>query len=362
MDEGPSGSLILSPIIHALRRGCKKNFPRFLAGGRVLCYDKGILFRAFFFPAVLTEGDAQGKRRARNEAKAYKTHGRKAGRPPEGGSLVYAKGSPMKIGVSTACYYPLETEKAARILAQNGVAATEVFINTHSELERPYLLELKQILDAGGVEVLTLHPYTSGYEPMVLFSEYVRRFEDAREYYKRYFEAAAFLGAGAVVIHGGRPEGPLTDEEYIGRYLALNETAETFGVKIAHENASLFRGRSPAFLKKIKDALGPKAAFVLDLKQAIRAGQDWREFFRLLGGSIVQLHLSDHDEGSDCLPVGRGKMDWPSFFAGLKASGFDGGAVLELYRHSYGDYPELIAAYHKMCRLAGQNLEERKPG
>ena len=40
----------------------------------------------------------------------------------------------MKIGVSTACFYPLETEKSLVAAAQGGSVCTELFFNADCEL------------------------------------------------------------------------------------------------------------------------------------------------------------------------------------------------------------------------------------
>ena len=41
----------------------------------------------------------------------------------------------MKFGASTACFYPLETEKALKKVCELGYKYAEVFMNAPSELE-----------------------------------------------------------------------------------------------------------------------------------------------------------------------------------------------------------------------------------
>lgn len=48
----------------------------------------------------------------------------------------------MSIGVSSACMYPQETEKAFLFLAENGVKKTEIFFNGLSELKDGLLMNL----------------------------------------------------------------------------------------------------------------------------------------------------------------------------------------------------------------------------
>ena len=54
----------------------------------------------------------------------------------------------MKIGVSTSCLYPLETEKSLLGVAKAGVNTTEIFFNANCELEKEFVAGLKEIKDA----------------------------------------------------------------------------------------------------------------------------------------------------------------------------------------------------------------------
>ena len=40
--------------------------------------------------------------------------------------------------------------------------------------------------DAAGARIVSLHPYSSGYEPFLLYSAYARRFEDGKALYTRF--------------------------------------------------------------------------------------------------------------------------------------------------------------------------------
>lgn len=44
----------------------------------------------------------------------------------------------MKLGASTACFYPLETEKALEKVCKLGYKYAEVFMNAPCELEEPF--------------------------------------------------------------------------------------------------------------------------------------------------------------------------------------------------------------------------------
>ena len=61
----------------------------------------------------------------------------------------------MDIGVSTACLYPLETEKALYELAERGVKNVEIFVNSIDELEGQVLVELRRIIGEYGMNRLS---------------------------------------------------------------------------------------------------------------------------------------------------------------------------------------------------------------
>ena len=75
----------------------------------------------------------------------------------------------MPVGISTACFYPELLENALSYLAGHGVANTEVFFNAPSEVGVPYVRELAAIARAGGMKICSVHPFTSGLEPLVFF-------------------------------------------------------------------------------------------------------------------------------------------------------------------------------------------------
>ena len=251
----------------------------------------------------------------------------------------------MKAGVSTACMYPTVLEKAFHILAENGVKTAEIFVNSHCELSDPYLGEMLAVQKEYGMEVVSVHPFTCGIEPMMLFTAYERRVDDMLDYYKKFFEYMNLFGASFFVLHGNKNQNACADEVYFERYLKMQETAESFGVCVVQENVSRCTSGSLDFLLKMKNALGEKAAFVLDVKQAHRAGHDPIEMVKALGGNIRHVHFSDSGKNGDCLKFGFGEYDNAAFFSELKACGFDGNVILELYRNGYGDETELAENY-----------------
>lgn len=254
----------------------------------------------------------------------------------------------MIAGVSTACFYPEETESALAALAEGGVAATEIFLNCASELDPAYLRDLRRTADDAQMQILSVHPFTSGMEPMLFFSSYARRYADGREFYRRYWQAANILGAQIVVFHGCGVKKPVTMSEYVERYGTLLEDAKREGVTLCHENVTRCMSRSADFFRELSRQL-PQARYVLDVKQAVRAGEDVFALAQAMGERILHVHMSDHNAGRDCLSIGEGVFNISKFLLLLDSLGFDGGAVVELYRENYHGLVELLAGYQRLC-------------
>ena len=246
----------------------------------------------------------------------------------------------MVFGISTACFYPELTEKAAEWIAGAGIPAAEVFFNAPSELAPEFLRKLRDTFQRGGTQVISVHPFTSGLEPLLLFSEYERRFIDGVELYRRYFEAAAYLGASYVVLHGDRKESQSPQTLYFERYARLDEAAKSCGVRLLQENVERCRAGRGDFLAAMKKVL-PDALFVLDLKQARRAGEDVLGLLKVLGPSVRHIHMSGCGPEGDCLPLHRGDFDCRGFLRELTNQGFSGSVIVDLYRGNYGAYEEL---------------------
>ncbi|MCD7729930.1 MAG: sugar phosphate isomerase/epimerase [Oscillospiraceae bacterium] len=254
----------------------------------------------------------------------------------------------MKAGVSTACLYPLEVEKAFRSLAENGVKLTEIFVNSDCELRDPYLKEFLEIQKMYDVRVSSVHPYTCGIEPMMLFTDYERRLWDMLDYFERFFDFMNKLGAKYFVIHGNKTQNFCEDEFYFERFRAVQERARSFGITAVQENVARCTSRSLGFLKKMADNLGDDAKFVLDTKQAHRSGIDPIKIVRVLGEHIVHVHFSDYGKKGDCLKFGDGEYDNLSLFRELKKIGYKGDIVIELYRSGFKSVEDLCNNYRKL--------------
>lgn len=257
----------------------------------------------------------------------------------------------MSIGVSTACLYPMPTEQALYELARRGIKTTEVFLNSGSELETDFLKKFVEIKNGYGLRIVAIHPYTSAFEAYMLFSEYKRRFEDTLEYYKKYYAAANILGAKIVVLHGGYKQSHIEDEVYIERIAALIAQGKSQGITVAHENVNLYKCSDPEFVLKLKETLGDEIKFVLDIKQAIRAGHSPLSMLEAMGRALVHIHLSDNTNTESCLLPGRGSFDFRVLFSKLEEMQYTGDGVVEVYRSAFGSVEELIRSAKELQKL-----------
>lgn len=253
----------------------------------------------------------------------------------------------MKIGVSTACYYPLETELALEEVGKGGVKTTEIFFNAESELKPSFIDILKGIQKEYGIEVASVHPTMSLAESFMIFSAYERRFYEAISQYERYSEIAAELGAKYIIMHGGKPNGILSDEEYCERYMTLKNACLKNGVTVLQENVANFRSGDCEFLESVRNILGDDAEFCFDIKQSVRRGYLPLDMLKRFYDNIRHYHISDHSLSSDCLLPGNGGFDFNAFFEFLRQKSYSGACVIEVYNNAYKNYSEIIESYEK---------------
>ena len=250
----------------------------------------------------------------------------------------------MRIGASSACFYPEFTETGVERLQKIGIAYVELFMNTFQELDLQYRARLKQQLDAAGTQVLSFHPFTSAMESFFFSSAYERRLSDGIELYRRLFDCAAELGAKIFILHGDYKGTPFPFEGYCENFARLFSIAREYGLTLCQENVSRCRCGVAENVRRMRQLLGDEVRFVLDLKQAVRGGERIEEMLEAMGPSLAHLHLSDHTESRNCLPPGKGDFDFPAFFDQLRKMGYQGDAVVELYRDNFGSAQEIADA------------------
>lgn len=260
----------------------------------------------------------------------------------------------MQAGVSTACLYPKPIEESLYELAVNGVSCTELFVNTHSELKKGFAHSMANMLKRFDVKCCSVHPFTCEMEHLMFFSEYERRMNDILEYYKLYFRFMNIVGADIFVFHGGK--GNIGKELYCERYSRLYRLGREFGVTVAVENVSRCQSRSSAFIRDISAMLGNEFAFVLDTKQAVRAGETPFAFLDAAGNRTVHVHISDSGEMGDCLPIGKGRFQFRPFFEKLNKLNPEANVILELYRNGFGGISDLISSYNILLNMTNKTV------
>lgn len=256
--------------------------------------------------------------------------------------------SKMEIGVSTSCFYPLETELSLENLGKAGVKTAEIFFNANCEFKQSFVDMLLDIQKEYGIKVTSVHPPMSVAESFMIFSAYERRFYEAEEDYRRYSEVAAQLGAKYLIMHGGKPNGVLTDEEYCEKYMRLKDTTRKNGVTVLQENVVRHRAGEIEFLRSLKEILGDEAEFCMDIKQAVRCGYNPIALSNELFDNIKHYHISDHSVASDCLLPGDGGFDFSAFFKNIEGRGYNGACIIEVYKCSYKTYDEIYKSYFNL--------------
>ena len=231
-----------------------------------------------------------------------------------------------------------------------GFRNVEIFMNSFSELEEPYLRLIRRHCEDTGTTVTSIHPFTSGYEYMFFFSAYKKRAGEAAELYRKYFHAAAYLGAKFVVFHGDATRAPFFGmDNYCEVVSNLISVAKSEGVTLAHENVSTARAGNPVFMKEVRDRIGVgNIKFVFDLKQTVRGGYDPFAMLDAMGDDIVHVHINDWKDGECRLPY-AGELDVDRVIDRIESTGYAGKYIIEVYHHNFKDTSEIVRAGDKLA-------------
>lgn len=243
----------------------------------------------------------------------------------------------------------MEVEKAVKIICENGVKTTEIFFNSLCEIKSPIINEIRTITDEYNVRIKSCHPFSSILESYLLFSSYKRRFEDTRQLYKAYYEAARYLGAKIVILHGDRSTLKISDEEYFERYALLYEDAKEYGITLVQENVVLFRSQSVEFIQKMKNYLNYNCAFLLDIKQVKRANQDLYKMIDAMGENLKHIHFSDSNDTDTCLLPGNGEFDFKKFL-NYNDTIKKCDKIIEVYENAYKNVSEIFDSYNNLIK------------
>ena len=260
----------------------------------------------------------------------------------------------MNVGISTASIFNrLALEEVPAVLASMGCETMEVFLNTFSEYEPTFAALLRNRIDDAGQQVYSVHPMSTQFEAQ-LFSIHPRQKQDAFQIYRNVLEAGRILGANHYVMHGsphlGGTAKNLEMDLLVPVFRELLSMAEDYGITLCLENVSWCFFHSPAFGKELSSRLGDhRLKFVLDIKQAMRCGEDPFAFIEAVGQDIANWHLCDYaidEEGKLRLKMpGQGQCDFAAMAKTMLRAGYTGPAFVEVYSDMYTNFDELQAAF-----------------
>ncbi|MCL1857835.1 MAG: sugar phosphate isomerase/epimerase [Oscillospiraceae bacterium] len=253
-----------------------------------------------------------------------------------------------RTGISSACFYPMLLEDAFDVICGKlKYKVCELFLNTQSETEIKFLRDIKLKADDNGVKIIAVHPYLSGYEPMLFLTEYKRRTYESVKLYDMFFEAAQYLGAEYVIFHGlGTRELKMPVDEYAGIFMLIAEEAKKFGVELLHENV----GTINYYIKDLI-RINPDIRFTLDFKHVISRGFDVLDIIEAMGKNIAHIHFNDmylknSDENISKTEMCRlpffGNLNYCEIFKKLDDINYIGSFITEVYRYNYTDESEII--------------------
>jgi len=264
-------------------------------------------------------------------------------------------------GISTACFYPMLTENAFDIICDKlKYKVCELFLNTQSETEIKFLKDIKSKADDNGIKIVSVHPYLSGYEPFMFFTEYKRRTYESVKLYGMFFEAAQFLQSEYVIFHGLGPRDlRISIEEYIEIFLLIAGEAKKYGVELLHENIGTINYYIKDMIK-----ISPDVRFLLDFKHSVARGFDVCDIIEAMGKNIAHIHFNDmytsglnSDKGENfaktelCRLPFFGNLNYVEIFKKLSCINYIGSFITEVYRYNYTDESEIIESKNRFANF-----------
>ena len=238
----------------------------------------------------------------------------------------------MQLGLSTAAFYGRwETEDAAKRIAGLGMDCAEVFLQTASEYDLSFAAQVRKNL--GDAHCVSMHPSGIQFENQ-MFGKSPRQRQDAFDLFRRTLDAAHMLGAKYYIYHGRSTAQlsplPFHLQANVDMVGEMGEEAAQRGITIAWENVFWCQLTTCERIEQVKKVLSD-VSFTLDIKQAMRAGEDPIRMAQTMGTNLKHFHVCDWDnQGKLCLP-GEGGFDFGAFFTELRDMGYRGAVILEPY-------------------------------
>ena len=263
----------------------------------------------------------------------------------------------MNVGISTASIFnKAMVEDIPAMLSPMGCHEIEVFLNTFSEYRPDFAHLLRHRIDDAGLVVYSVHPMSNQFEAQ-LISIHPRQKADAFYVYRKALNAGSILGATHYVMHGSPHLGGTAKNLELERitpiFHELLDVAAEYGITLCLENVSWCFFHAPSFGAALKERLGDhRLKFVLDIKQAVRSGEDPFAFVEAVGEDLMNWHLCDYafdETGKLSLKMpGKGQCDFRALGKAMADKGYKGPAFVEVYSDMYSDPEELKASFDSM--------------
>ena len=255
----------------------------------------------------------------------------------------------MRIGISSAVFYPQISEKAIEKVCKAEAVCAEYFYNCDYEISDEFVGHLKNICTEQCLEIISVHPYTAFAEDVYFFSDYERRTEENFKRYAAVFENAKKLGAKFLTLHGERLNkttfsgAHIEAERSIRSLSVLANEAKKKGITLCIENVAWCKSSDLEYLRRVSENV-PDIGFTLDLKQARRAGVPYEKYIEIMGERLLNVHVSDCNQESDCLLPGEGEFDFSSFIRNMKKIGYKGDFIIEVYSSAFSEESRISKA------------------
>ena len=165
--------------------------------------------------------------------------------------------------------------------------------------------EAKKILEDGGIHVSALG------SPLGKF-HLEERFEDHLELARRVYENANILGTDKVRMFSfylrpgeSRQQGK---QEVLDKLGVLLDLADSFGVKLCHENEGKLYGESPEQCLELMETFGGRLRTVFDMGNYTLGGYTpWPDGYEMLKDYIEYFHIKDALAAGAIVPAGKGE-------------------------------------------------------
>ena len=255
----------------------------------------------------------------------------------------------MRIGISSAVFYPQISEIAIEKICRAEAQCAEFFYNCDYEISDAYVDELKKYISDKKTEIVSVHPYTAFAEDVFFFSDYERRTEENIKRYSEIFKNAKRLGAKYLTLHGERLNkatfsgADIAEQRAIRSLSLLADEAKRNGITLCLENVVWCKSSDLEYIRKVSEYVD-NIGFTLDLKQARRAGVAYEKYLEIMGTRLRNIHVSDYNGENDCLLPGEGEFDFSSFINQMKLRGYEGDFIIEVYSSAFVEESQILKA------------------